>query len=423
MKIFLKESLATLEKKFPNISKSNLKHIWRTDPSGNNHWSKKIAQFYSEGVVELDPILITIERYQNLIQRAKGARIPVKDINSFSTYSTFDNYVNQLEGQVKKRIERFKKKQNYEIVYEDSDWYVLYPEDYDTLATLSKDSDWCVAKSKSTYDSYKKDGEFLIIIGKYLFNLYKKEPIPKEERNSYYKWLFYGTPILVTINNKQKLTLNKKELANLRNEHEEYEEIDKMILKVDLTKVLRIDKNKLNKFYYNSRRELSKKDGPARIWPNGTKEWYQNGELHRDDGPAIEYASGNKEWYKNGKRHRENGPAIIYSDGQEEWYKDGKLHREDGPAIQWADGQKYWYQNGKQHREDGPAVEYPNGTKQWYMNGDLSREDGPARIWPNGTKEWYQSGKKHRENGPAIIYPDGTKEWWIDGKLIGADSK
>ena len=42
----------------------------------------------------------------------------------------------------------------------------------------------------------------------------------------------------------------------------------------------------------------------------------------------------------------------VYADGTKEWYINGEYHREDGPAIEWADGYKEWYLNGKLHRED-----------------------------------------------------------------------
>jgi len=356
VKTFLKESLATLEKKFPNISKSDLKRIWEADPSGNNHWSKKIAQFYSEGVVGLGPILITIERYHNLTQRAKGAQVSVKDINSFNTYSTFDSYVNQLETQVKKKAERFKKKQAYETVHEDSDWYVLYPQDFDTLATLGKDSDWCTAKRESTYNSYKKNGEFLIIIDKKLFKEYKENSIPKEDRSSDYKWLLYGKFIIAVINNIEKLTLRQEELANLKNKHKKNKEIDKIILKLDLEKIIEVDKSKLDKHWYNSNGDLHREDGPAKVSSND-KFWYQNGNLSRDDGPAIEFASGTKVWRIDGKLHRENGPAVEYDTGTKIWYQNGDLHREDGPAKEWTDGTKEWYLNDKNYSEKDWKVE------------------------------------------------------------------
>jgi len=414
MKTFLKESLIALEKKFPSISKSDLKHIWRTDPSGNNHWSKKIAQFYSEGFVGLNPILITIERYSNLTQRAKGARVQVKDINSFSTYSTFDNYVNQLEAQVKKRAERFKKKQAYEIVYEDSDWYVLYPEDFDTLATLGKDSDWCTAKRESTYNSYKKDGEFLIFIDKKLFKEYRKNSIPKEERNPDYKWLVYGKIIKIITVGKETLSLEQEELANLRNQHKNNSNIDKLLSNLDLKKILNLNKLKIITTYYNSKEELHREDGPAIEQINGDKFWYQNGKLSRKDGPAIEFANGDKEWYQNGELSREDGPAIEWANRDKQWYQNGELSREDGPAIEWANRDKEWYQNGKRHRKDGPAIVWNNGDKEWYQNGKWHREDGPAIEYISGTKYWYQNGKCHREDGPAIKRANGTKEWYLN---------
>ena len=79
------------------------------------------------------------------------------------------------------------------------------------------------------------------------------------------------------------------------------------------------------KFYYSDRemKNLHREDGPATIWPAGTKEWYINGKLHRDDGPAIEYADGYKEWFINGKAHREDGPAIEWADGGKSWFING----------------------------------------------------------------------------------------------------
>ena len=89
----------------------------------------------------------------------------------------------------------------------------------------------------------------------------------------------------------------------------------------------------------------------VRVYTNGTKGWFLNGEHHREDGPAVEYPDGTKEWFLNGERHREDGPAIEYS----------------GRGFEW-------YLNGKPHREDGPAVEYPDGTNRWYLNGELLSE-------------------------------------------------
>ena len=58
----------------------------------------------------------------------------------------------------------------------------------------------------------------------------------------------------------------------------------------------------------------------------------------------------------------------VYDNGTKEWFLNGNLHRKDGPAAEWANGAKFWFLNGKLHREDGPAAEWANGTKFWYID-------------------------------------------------------
>jgi hypothetical protein len=95
------------------------------------------------------------------------------------------------------------------------------------------------------------------------------------------------------------------------------------------------------------------------------------------------YADGSKYWYLNGQRHREDGPAFERRDGYKSWWLNGKRHREDGPAVECADGDKAWYLNGKRHRADGPAIEYSNGGKYWYLNGEsLTQEEFNKRMNP-----------------------------------------
>ena len=110
---------------------------------------------------------------------------------------------------------------------------------------------------------------------------------------------------------------------------------------------------------------------PCQVSPNGSKQWYLNGELHRDnDLPAVEYADGTKEWWFNGEVHRENGlPAIEYVDGRKEWWLNGMVHRENGlPAVERADGSKWWYLNDKKFTE-------PEYFKELYKRGKITKEE------------------------------------------------
>ena len=74
-------------------------------------------------------------------------------------------------------------------------------------------------------------------------------------------------------------------------------------------------------------------------------------------------------YFLNNELHRIDGPAVIFKDGTKNWYQNGLCHRIDGPAIEWNSGRKEWYQNGLLHRVDGPAREFTNGDKYWYYEG------------------------------------------------------
>jgi len=73
----------------------------------------------------------------------------------------------------------------------------------------------------------------------------------------------------------------------------------------------------------------------------------------------------------------------VYENGRKEWYLNGNLHREDGPAIELANGVNLWYLNGKRHRVDGPAIECAWGDKEWYLNGkEYTEEEFLAIMQP-----------------------------------------
>ena len=82
------------------------------------------------------------------------------------------------------------------------------------------------------------------------------------------------------------------------------------------------------------------------------------------DNPVI-HEYGEKFWYdSNGKFHRDDGPAVIYADGDKAWYQHGVRHRADDPAIIGADGTEYWYLNHTQLTFD-----------EWIDKVNMSDED------------------------------------------------
>lgn len=55
-------------------------------------------------------------------------------------------------------------------------------------------------------------------------------------------------------------------------------------------------------------------------------------------------------WFKYGKSHCENGPARLYANGSKEFFQNGKWYREnDLPVAEYADGKKVWIFNKKNY--------------------------------------------------------------------------
>ena len=46
-----------------------------------------------------------------------------------------------------------------------------------------------------------------------------------------------------------------------------------------------------------------------------------------------------------GQLHRVHGPAVIYKDGRKRWFQMGEIEIR-GPAAIYSDGTEIWYENG-----------------------------------------------------------------------------
>ena len=93
-------------------------------------------------------------------------------------------------------------------------------------------------------------------------------------------------------------------------------------------------------------------------------------------------------FFKNGKPHRKDKPAIISCDGSREYWFDGKLHRDgDKPSIIDPNGTMKYFKHGKLHRKNNPAV-IMGRIKKYYENGLLHRKKGPAVIHPDRKEYW-----------------------------------
>jgi hypothetical protein len=81
--------------------------------------------------------------------------------------------------------------------------------------------------------------------------------------------------------------------------------------------------------YLNSKGELHRTGGPARIWSDGYQEYWVNGKQHRTDGSSYIDPNGYRGYWVNDKRHRLDGPAEIYPDGIKVYYVDDIYYTKD----------------------------------------------------------------------------------------------
>lgn len=73
----------------------------------------------------------------------------------------------------------------------------------------------------------------------------------------------------------------------------------------------------------------------------GTIEIYNGNKLHKLDGPAVIFFNGDKEYWENGKLIKRE-----LTNGVTSYYKDNKLHRDSLPALITPNG-SYYFRNGK----------------------------------------------------------------------------
>lgn len=75
-----------------------------------------------------------------------------------------------------------------------------------------------------------------------------------------------------------------------------------------------------------------------------------------------------------GRLHREDGPAVIYPDGSKFYHVNGSRTSITQPTSYFDNGYVEWNLYAIPHRDNGPACASPNGLLRWVDDGE--------RIWP-----------------------------------------
>lgn len=176
---YMVEDIAAVKKYYPNIDDETFMYLIQLDPTYRNNnslgkYGKWILNLYNKGAIseddfsEITPLLNQFTTYRNRVQN--------KDLNSYKSISDLESILAQVvdddsmltdrqklrflknvkAGRVKTDAEN-----DYDKVYEDSDWVVCVPNTHEASMKLGKGTEWCTAhENPEWYETYtNEDGE------------------------------------------------------------------------------------------------------------------------------------------------------------------------------------------------------------------------------------------------------------------------
>jgi hypothetical protein len=219
------------------------------------------------------------------------------------------------------------RKSGEKLIYEDDKWKIYIPKNPDhpfDQYSFSR-SDKSIKHGDPNHIFNDPDDPILVIISKnedtrYQFDYTAEDFTNKEDEDILYK---YGSsPRDLDFRNFYEIndiikTLSDKLPEVTINEAKKYE-------RKSLPSGGTLYSNPKWAGYYNENNRLSRDDGPAFIYANGSEAWWKDGKMHRPGGlPAASYTKGDKQlmWLENGEFHNEKGPAIILrKTGEKKWF-------------------------------------------------------------------------------------------------------
>lgn len=158
---------------------------------------------------------------------------------------------------------------------------------------------------------------------------------------------------------------------------------------------------RLGTIYYNSSGEWHNETGPARIRPNGKKEYWIHDSCISEGQFILKYG-------KKLGLYENVYLAFVFSNGSIDWCDPEydtkkftyKIIYKDSPSEEHASHRGYI-------TNDGEYIEYiyPS-VASYYVFVDKYK-----------TKRWYRE-ELHCSHGPAVEYANGSKEWWLCGEKL-----
>ena len=163
----LNESLASARARFLKpglVDQGTFDQLKALDPTPTFKYLDKIIEFYLSGVA-IEEIAAVISRFHMLLNKNQ---VQTRDINAFKTFDQLKSETQSSESQYVSKQEAKARKQDYDLVYEDGQWFVVIPRTHEASCRYGAGTKWCTsAKEETHYKNYTRKGiTFYYIISK-----------------------------------------------------------------------------------------------------------------------------------------------------------------------------------------------------------------------------------------------------------------
>jgi hypothetical protein len=150
---FVNESLSGAREKYLNtglITKEEFSKLLQIDKTPTNKFIEAICRFYIECGKDMDFIKSNLETYKALLtKKIKGFQ---SDINSFSSFSDWCEYMQRFSEYFSKTELRKKAKVDAKVLLDNNDWFIVQPLTWESSKLYGVGTKWCTSSNKSSAD-------------------------------------------------------------------------------------------------------------------------------------------------------------------------------------------------------------------------------------------------------------------------------
>lgn len=175
------EDIAAVKKQYSHIPEEDFDKIIRLDPTFDENrdsvgkYGKWLLGLYKKDNPLNTPGATTFLQMYDEVKKDPSKKIE-KDIGKFKSFRELYDAISNAEDvelSDRQKLRRRQADQNYDIVYEDSDWTIYVPNTWEASVNLGKGTKWCTSDSREDYGKkywnqyLSQGGKYYILVNKH----------------------------------------------------------------------------------------------------------------------------------------------------------------------------------------------------------------------------------------------------------------